>query len=146
MLNNYSMPLIRYKIGDIAKAIDSETNYCTCNRKMPQVKEITGRTTGMFVNKSGNIIDSAYFRSLLFYKDWILKYQIIQEDYSCIVFKIIKFSKYIPTQDELNKIKDNVRKIMGNNCKVQFDFKKHINPLKNGKYLYTINNINNQNA
>ena len=58
-LNNYSMPLIRYDIGDLGVFVEEKTE-CKCGVTYPKIKNVVGRTTDFFQNKnivgiSGNI-------------------------------------------------------------------------------------------
>jgi phenylacetate-CoA ligase len=50
LLTNYTMPLIRYKIGDIAQYTDKK---CACGRGMPLIKHIVGRDVDLFINLKG---------------------------------------------------------------------------------------------
>ena len=52
-LNNNAMPLIRYRVGDIAELTD-ET--CTCGRAYPIIKGIVGRTDDSIITPSGKVV------------------------------------------------------------------------------------------
>ena len=67
----------------------------------------------------------------------VRKFQIIQHDYDLIECKIAgNLSK-----NEMEEITKKISIVMGNNCKVEFNFVKSIKPTKSGKYLYTISNV-----
>jgi len=136
-LTNYSMPLIRYEIGDIGESSNSQT--CKCGRPTLFFKYIKGRITDIFINKKGTAIYGAYFRHALFGVEWVKKYQIVQKDYDHIVYRIVKFGN--TKKIDLKKITDVVKRIMGANCKVEFEFVDEIEPGKRGKYLYTISEV-----
>jgi phenylacetate-CoA ligase len=53
ILTNYTMPLIRYKIGDMAIKSDEK---CTCGIGFPIIKDVTGRTQDFFIDETGNLI------------------------------------------------------------------------------------------
>jgi phenylacetate-CoA ligase len=77
-LNNFSMPLIRYRIGDLAKAVKQEA--CSCGRSHKQIGEITGRTQALIACKNGVWLPGTFFAH--FFKDYdfaIRHYQVMQE-------------------------------------------------------------------
>jgi len=127
-LTNYAMPLIRYKIGD--RGILNTTKY-----NFPVLEKVSGRNVNMF-KANNKLIDGEYFTHLIYYIEWIQKFQFIQKDYNLIEIKIVK--NFDERQEDLNNIEDGVIKVMGNDCKVKFNFVEEIKPLKSGKYLYTI--------
>ncbi len=53
-LNNYSMPYIRYEIGDVGALSDTR---CSCGRGFPLFKTITGRCDDFLVMPSGDLVD-----------------------------------------------------------------------------------------
>jgi phenylacetate-CoA ligase len=131
-LVNYAMPLIRYKIGD--RGILNTTKY-----DFPILEKISGRNVNMFKKEDGTLIDGEYFTHLLYHVECIKKFQIIQNNYNYIVIKIVKNS--IEDKNDITSIENGILKAMGNNCKVDFEFVKNIEPLKSGKYVYTISEI-----
>jgi len=135
-LNNYSMPLIRYKIGDIA---NFKTGSCSCGRNTLRVANVTGRISSHFRLKDGSIVHGEYFTHLFYFRDWVKKFQVIQNAYDKIICKIVK-SKEISIEDQ-TKIKQKIRKVMGKDCEVKFKFVDKISPSPSGKYLYTISEI-----
>jgi phenylacetate-CoA ligase len=137
-LDNYSMPLIRYDIGDIA--VPSEKKECSCGRGLPLIESVRGRETEFFKKKNGDLINPGIFRQLLYFKKGIAKYQIIQKNYDLIIFKIIIEGKKNKEQFSIDKkkIENSIKKVMGTDCKIKWEFVKEIKPTKSGKYLYTI--------
>ena len=85
-LTNYSMPLIRYRIGDTAKIKNKK---CSCGRGFKLLENVTGRITDHFIKKDGTIVHGEYFTHLFYFKDWIKKFQVIQKDYNLIVCSIV---------------------------------------------------------
>jgi phenylacetate-CoA ligase len=90
--------------------------------------------------KNGDFIHYGYFMYLLFFKDWISQYQVIQKSVSRIIFKIVKSSdKY--QQTELEDIVAKTKLVMGDDCEVIFEFVDEIQPSVSGKYRYTISEV-----
>ena len=75
-LNNYSMPLIRYKIGDIG-VIDKENN-CDCSCNYSKLASIKGRVTGIFKTANGGVVDGESFTHLFYFIEEIKIFQIIR--------------------------------------------------------------------
>ncbi len=136
-LTNYSMPLIRYKIGDIGEKINSQI--CKCGRPTLFFKSIKGRSTDFFINKKRTLIYGGYFRLALFRIKGIKKYQVIQKDYDYIIYKIVSSNEI--NEKDIKKITNSVKKIMGNDCKIDFEFVDEIESSKSGKFLYTVSEV-----
>ncbi len=132
-LNNFAMPLIRYKIGDVG----------ILSRNFPSeqiLQKVSGRNVDMFKTQDGTLVDGEYFTHLLYFKDWVQKFQVIQKTYSEIAIKIIKSdSDYQP--EELDDIAAKCKLLMGKDCSVDFEFVSEISTSASGKYRYTISEI-----
>lgn len=132
-LTNFVMPLIRYKIGDRG-SLSPEYNFGQV------LQNVSGRNVDVFKTKDGTLIDGEYFTHLLYFKDWVKKFQVIQTKHSEIVIKIIKSdSDY--HQDELDEIVTKSKLLMGEDCLISFEFVDKIFPSPSGKYRYTISEV-----
>ena len=138
-LHNRVMPLIRYKIGDVA--VPAENEKCSCGRGMPLVREVRGRETEHFIAGNGEMVYAGYFRKLLYGLTWIRQYQIVQEDYGRIVYYFVEDSPGRAQTGELKRIEAAAKKAMGDGCRVDFEFVDEIKPSRSGKYLYTVNKV-----
>lgn len=132
-LNNFSMPLIRYELGDIAQsAIQTK---CSCGRPMPLIKNVLGRDVSLFKKKDGSMIDGEYFTHLFYGRAWCEKFQVIQKGFEKIEIHVIKrFDIVLKDRDDIDGA---IKKVMGNDCKIIWKERKEIPPLKSGKYIYT---------
>lgn len=135
-LINYAMPLIRYRIGDMGIWADGE---CACGRGLALLERITGRTVDVFSTKSGSKVDGEYFTHLIYFKDWVEKFQFIQEKLDLIKVKIKTKDK--PIDKDIVEMEDKIRFVMGQSCKIEFEFVEDIPVLGSGKYRYTISNV-----
>ena len=133
-LNNFSMPLIRYKIGDMGTI--SKAEKCNCGCSYPKLAGIAGRTSDLFITREGKIIDSDFITPLFFFRDWIKKFQIIQKKYDQILIKIVKQGEC--EEEEIEELTAKIKKVMGQDCEVLFDFVDKIPKSKTGKIRYTI--------
>lgn len=137
-MTNYAMPLIRYELGD--RGILSAHTTCACGRSGQILEKIVGRNVDAFKTKDGTLIDGEYFTHLLYFRNWVERFQVIQTDYSSILFKIVQ-SAGAPTEVELDTIIRDTRAVMGTDCEVNFLFLSNILPTVSGKYRYTISEI-----
>jgi phenylacetate-CoA ligase len=134
-LHNYSMPFIRYEIGDMA-VLGPEK--CKCGSPLPTLKKVTGRITDHFVKEDGTIIPAEFFIHLIGVvcnKGFIKKFQVIQEDYAKI--KILVVLQGDINTYEKKGIEDKIRLVMGKDCNIVWEFVEEIPKTKSGKYLYT---------
>jgi phenylacetate-CoA ligase len=89
-LNNYAMPLIRYKIGDIGIRLDD--GVCPCGCTYPRLKQVIGRTGDIFIGEKGQIVLPAFFIHLLgviFNRADLKKFQVIQKEKGKLIVKFI---------------------------------------------------------
>ncbi len=136
-LNNYSMPLIRYKIGDTA--VPAERDHCSCKRGWPLIKLETGREVSNFITKRKKIVSGIYFSYIFDGKESIKKFQVIQEDYDKIIVLIVPFREIIG--QEIQDIESKIKVAMGQDCKVNFKFVNDIAKTRSGKYLYAFSKV-----
>jgi phenylacetate-CoA ligase len=61
-LNNRAMPLIRYRIGDMASLSGTP---CTCGRSLPVIENIFGRAYDMIKNRNGKIFHGEFFMYII---------------------------------------------------------------------------------
>lgn len=127
-LNNYSMPLIRYNIGDIG-ILDNKFGY---------LNKIEGREMSVFKTETGKIIPGEFFVhfiGVVYNNGSISKFQVLQKDYDKIIIKTILKDKKNFNKNK-KKIENAINKEMGSDCQIKWEFVKEINSLKSGKYEY----------
>jgi phenylacetate-CoA ligase len=140
-LDNLSMPLIRYGIGDMA--IPAKITKCSCGRGAPLIETVVGRHIEVFKTRDGKIVPGEFFIhfvGVVYNKGIVKKFQVVQKNYDYILIKAVlldnqKFAETIPA------LVDSIRKVMGQDCKVEFEYVDDIPPTKSGKYLYTISEL-----
>lgn len=132
-LDNYSMPLIRYSIGDVAEY--SFNNYKIGKTSFYlSTKPIVGRTLGFFKLKDGSLKHTHFIVQQLFFRDWIKKFQLIQTDYDNVVLRIVGDNN----SEEMKIVEDLIIRFLGSNFKIEWNLVDEIKATKSGKYLYTI--------
>jgi len=134
-LHNYSMPFIRYEIGDMAILGPKK---CKCGNPLPTLKKVTGRITDHFVKKDGTIIPAEFFISffgVFWNKGLIKKFQVIQEEYKKIRILVVPAGEIVKSEKKF--IEDKIKVAMGEDCEIAWDFVEDIPKTKSGKYIYT---------
>ena len=85
-LNNYAMPFIRYRIGDIG--ILSE-EVCPCGNALPVLADLLGRSTATFRTRTGTLIHGGYFTQQFYNVQGVTQFQLIQETLDRCVLKLV---------------------------------------------------------
>jgi phenylacetate-CoA ligase len=140
-LNNYSMPLIRYKIGDMGSWANKS---CSCGRNWPLLEQVSGRISDVFVRKDGMELHGGIFAVLLFTKEWIQKFQVVQEDYEKIKIYLVIEETHTPPQREFDELKQKIKGFMGETCDIEFLIVENIPKSESGKFRYLISNVRNK--
>jgi len=137
-LANYTMPLIRYKIGDRG-ILQSENHSGPVGQVLQRV---TGRVTDNLRTKDGRVIPGEYFIHLIgvvLNNGKIRKFQVEQLDYSHVMVRIVPLAGPFNTDDLVHKI----QLVMGGSeCDVEVAFVDSIAESNSGKYRYTICRVN----
>lgn len=134
-LHNFSMPLIRYDLGDVAVP---GSNKCACGRNSFQLKKVMGRTLGYFRKADRSLVHSHFIVQALFFRDWIKKFQAIQDELDHILIRVELQTGQEASKEDMEDITDKTRMLMGETCRVDFEFVESISRSASGKYLYTI--------
>lgn len=144
-LFNFMMPFIRYDTGDIGILSRKE---CKCGNPNPMIASIEGRNNDFVVLGNGRIVDPRSLDSSMRFfiakfsqkYGWnIEKYQIVQEEIDSVVVKIVKGKNF--TKNDVNKIVALIKKILGQNMKVQVQIVDEIKKTKVGKHRSVISKL-----
>jgi len=139
-LRNYTMPLIRFKIGDMAVLSNKQ---CSCGRGLPMIEKLIGRVTDVFRTKEGRIIPGEYFIhfiGVVLNKGVIKKFQVIQEKEDYIIVKLVLDNKesFVKNKKDFDEIVEKIKLVMGKDTKVEYKLVDEIPSTRSGKYRYTI--------
>jgi phenylacetate-CoA ligase len=95
-LNNNAMPLIRYRVGDIAE-LSKET--CACGRHYPVIKSIVGRTDDSIITPSGKVVGRLdhIFKGI----NNLVQAQIYQPRQDKIILRVVPDSSFSKSDGEV---------------------------------------------
>ena len=147
LLTNFTMPLIRYRIGDMA-TIKKDIAPCPCGRDWQTLASIDGREGSVFRKRDGSIISPLFFVhffGVVHNKGFISKYQAIQEDYDHIILKVCLLHGFDANSKDVKQGMDqlisDIKHVMGADVEVEVQFVDDIPPLPSGKYVYAISRV-----
>jgi len=138
-LNNYCLPFLRYRIGDLAVAMD-ESKPCACGRGLPRIGRIEGRVQAIIVGQNGNYVPGTFFAHLFKDYDYIIRqYQVLQDQFGSVTLKIIK----APAFDDqvFEEVLTHLRHFLGAEMKINVEYVDHIAMVRTGKQQGSISKI-----
>ncbi len=148
LLTNYTMPLIRYEIGDLA-TVGPRKGICSCGRDWQSLEGIDGRLGSFFYKRDGSTVSPLFFVhfvGVVHNAGLFDKYQIVQESYEEVHVKLVLSSGLRGEEEKVEKslksIERDFRKVLGENVRIRFFLEKEIPPLSSGKYQYAFSNVN----
>jgi len=131
-LNNFSLPLIRYNLKDIAEVADRP---CRCGRGLPLINKILGRDRDVLIADNGTKVHGAYLNQIAQEckrKGWGLKqYQVIQRETDHVVVRIVKDAGYSRKTHQF--IEDALKKKLGDNVNIEVKLVDQIKRERSGK-------------
>jgi phenylacetate-CoA ligase len=138
-LNNFCMPFIRYRIGDLAEAIDNSTP-SVCGRGLPRIGAIQGRVQSIIQGTDGHFVPGTFFAHALKEYDYaISRFQVVQEEPGAIKFRVVKAPRY--SDDTLDEIKALIRRYLGEGLRIDVVFEDQIAMVRTGKHLASISKL-----
>jgi phenylacetate-CoA ligase len=140
-LNNKIMPLIRYEIGDIARAIEWKTS--PEDYPMPLLSGLEGREMSVIRTKKGKIVPGEFFIhfiGVVYNLGFIEKFQVIQHDYEHLEIKV-----QITDEKSFEKMKPEIERAirleMSDDVEIIWRRTDNITNMPNGKYMYVYSKV-----
>jgi len=131
-LNNYYMPLIRYKIGDRAIKGDNST-FGTL-----KIGAVIGRTLGVIFRSDGMRIDGQFFTTKFFNKKGIKNFQLVQHSLTSATLRIVKSSEF--DEKELAEIVSKMENELPG-ITIRIIFQDKIDLTSTGKIMYVYSEL-----
>ncbi len=138
-LNNFCLPFIRYRIGDLAEALDP-SEPCACGRGLPRIGKIEGRVQSIIIGADGQYLPGAFFLHLL--KDYdhaIRQFQVVQGEPKAIAFRVVKGGRY--GDEILDEVLRLLRRYLGDEMRIDVEFVDNIEMVRTGKRLATVSKL-----
>ncbi len=135
-LNNYVMPFIRYRIGDIGILSDE---VCPCGNALPILEDLLGRTTATFRTRTGMLVHGGYFTQQFYDIGDVNQFQIIQETLKHCVLKLVVNERWTDTTRRY--LVQSIQNVLGGDVVVTVEFVDEIPLSASGKRQFTISKV-----
>ncbi len=139
-LNGYAMPLIRYKIGDLAIKLPRNKYPEKTELNLPIFEKIIGRDTDIIKTPSGNYMVVHSFTGIFEHIPEIKQFCVIQNNLSGIEIQYIKAGNF--EESILEKIKLAIENYLNEPFEIFFEEVNEIKPTPSGKPQLIISNLN----
>lgn len=136
-LNNFSMPFLRYKVGDKSSGLKSSG--CECGLNTPYLESIQGRDSEIIYTGDGRTVSSIGFDQIFRSNDIVLG-QIIQEVVGELILKIVPMVSFSSASEQrlLGALRDRV----GNDTTIKLIKTDAIESSASGKFRMVISRVN----
>jgi phenylacetate-CoA ligase len=136
-LVNRAMPIIRYKVGDVA-AWSSQR--CACGRGLPMLERIEGRESDYVTTETGELISGiSLTENFAMHVPGVAQMQIVQEQVTQFRFRIVRADDF--GDPSVARLKDLVRERFGPNTRWELEFVEQIPQEPSGKYRFCISKV-----
>lgn len=132
-LLNAAMPLIRYRIGDVASWAPGK---CSCGRSLPRLQQVAGRVSDFLTGTDGRLVSGLFLSIYLVgQRPSLGQVQIHQERAGQVLFKI-KPGPGFQKKADLEYLERTIRHYLGPTTVVANEFVTELLPEPSGKFLF----------
>lgn len=135
-LDNYGMPFIRYRIGDVASF---KKGMCSCGRSFPLLEQVDGRTLDIIRTPNGNRLGGTFWTLLFRSQPGIKNFQVIQDRLEEITVKYVKDSEV--SNINFPNFKNRIHEKCGEEFKVNFEQVTFIPKTTSGKTRFVVSKL-----
>lgn len=135
-LYNYTMPLIRYSIGDIGVP---SNELCPCGRGLPLMKLIEGRCDAFMTAPNGQIFSPIIWTVLMRGIPGIRQFKVIQEYSDLITIYIVKDQAF--NESTIERIVNETKEAMGKETRVNVEIVEEITRDPSGKNRCAVSKV-----
>jgi len=138
-LNNFHVPLIHYRIGDLAVALD-DAMPGSSGRQFPRIGRIEGRSQAVVVCPSGAWLPGTFFAH--YFKDYenvVRHYQVVQETRDSLHVKVVPAYQY--SESVMARILNGLRPYIGDAMRLSHEVVEEIPMVRTGKRTSVISKL-----
>lgn len=130
-LHSFTMPLIRFRIGDLA---EQGSALCGCGAPFSTIRSVKGRMLDMFPLPDGRVIHAYYLTETLIMADpdWIESFQVTQERIDRITMQIVP--RQPPAAARIDALRALGRKLLGGSVDFELSIVSSIPSDPSGKF------------
>lgn len=138
-LNNFHVPIIRYRIGDLAVAVDENCG-ADAVRQFPRLGRIEGRSQAIVMCSNGAWLPGTFFAHFFKDHDQIIRhYQVVQEERGAITIKIVPGMHF--TDEALAAIIGDLRHFTGDDMRIDTEVVDAIPLVRTGKRTSVVSKL-----
>lgn len=138
-LNAYAMPLIRYRIGDLARMLPKENYPSQRELQFPLIEKVIGRDTDLVRTPGGKMMVVHSFTGIFEHIPQISQFKIIQEKLEGITIEFVRGDGF--TEELLGKVEANILNNIREPFEIIFREMKAISPSPSGKPQLIVSRI-----
>lgn len=138
LLSNYTMPLVRYELGDY---VDLTAQPCSCGRGLPTLTDVHGRAAESILAADGSRFSSLAFTHSL-RKFPLRQFRIVQESLEEVHVLFIPLPEC--TEAMLAALTGELLAFLQGKLQLSMERVERIDPLPNGKQSHVLNKLNPQ--
>jgi phenylacetate-CoA ligase len=133
-LNNPAMPLIRYRIGDVAWF---QEGTCPCGCEFPLIERVEGRIEDYIRTPDGRLVGRLdhLFKDATHVREAQLEQQRVEE----LIIRIVKADGF--TEKEEAIIRHEARQRLGERIQIRFEYVSAIPRTTNGKFRFVVSGL-----
>jgi phenylacetate-CoA ligase len=131
-MENYLMPLIRYRVGDVGHYYEEP---CTCGRRMPLMGDIDGRTRDCFQSFAGSMVTPSQIAKILQDEPGVVVFQAVQAENLAVAVDIV-YSNNSAVEDSTARIRRGFEKLLGPAIPLSLNTARSIRLEQNGKCCF----------
>ncbi len=136
-LLNYSMPLIRYEIGDVGRW--AEAQHCPCGRGLPLLADVQGRITDFLILPDKTYISGPSLTLVVADMPDVAQVQFVQKDPHSVVLRVVPGKSYGP--DTRVELRRRMSLYLHNLVDLSLEEVAGITSEASGKYRFVINEM-----
>ena len=133
-LLNHAMPLIRYRIGDLASWA---AGTCSCGRHLPRFERVAGRVTDFLSGADGRLVSGVFLATYVVgHRPSLGQVQIHQREKGVVIYRIKPGTGFNPDSDR-DYLVTATRAHLGGNTRVEVELTDSLPAEPSGKYLFS---------
>jgi phenylacetate-CoA ligase len=135
-LNNYAMPLIRYRTEDLTRPLEGE---CPCGRTLPRIAGIETRSGALIVTPDGRRISYLQFTRIFGKLAGIKKSQVIQDALDHFLVRLVPAEGF--TEDVTTELTSGIRDLLNTDVAIDVVLVDDIAWERSGKYKWFVSEL-----
>jgi phenylacetate-coenzyme A ligase PaaK-like adenylate-forming protein len=126
-LHSYTMPLIRYRLGDI---VTKGEESCPCGQPFSTLQAIVGRQIDAFPLPDGRVIHPYQFQ--MTHIPWIREFQVTQQTTNHVRMRIVP--THTPSTEDISQLRQMAARLLGQDVTFELNLVSEISVDQSGKF------------